>query len=53
MTLWSKYISGVLELLNAAFSLDSQVRQYIAGKWELIHHDKGPLCVCVCVCVHV
>ena len=49
MTLWSNYICGVLDLMNAAFSFDSQVRQYIAGKWEIIHHDKG-VCVCVCVC---
>ena len=53
MTLWSNYIGGVLDLMNAAFSLDSHVRQFIAGKWEIRHHDKGPLCMCVCVCVCV
>ena len=40
MTLWSKYIGGVLELMKAAFSLDSHLRQ-------IRHQDKGPLCVCV------
>ena len=49
MTLWSYYICGVLDLMNAAFSLDSQVRQYIAGKWEILHHDNLRSSVCVCV----
>ena len=48
MPLWSNYKCGVLDLMTAAFSLDSQVRQYIAGKWELRPPDNGPLCVCVC-----